>query len=1263
MDTEAPTAVIGGAPSGVTNETSATLTVSGADVVSYRHRVNGGGWSADAAVGAPLTLSGLDDGPVTVEVLGADAVGNWQQAPTAATWTVDTEAPTAVILGAPEGTVIETGATLHVVGDDVSAYRFRRDGGAWSEPLDVQAPIVLKDLPDGQIVVEVVGADDVGNWQITPTAATWTVAFPLVAVIEGVPPERTNDTTATLWVSGERIVSYAFELSGSGWSDPLPVDAPILLEDLEDGAYVLRVIGGTAEGRFQEVADATMAGWTVYTQAPHATLAGVPQPWTPDDHATIQVGGEEVVGFRYRLDGGDWSQTHAVAEPITLKALPEGLVAVSVVAVDDLGNWQREEDATEAVWTVDWTPPVAQLSGSPTSPTVETHLLVEVSTATGVVGYRYRLDDAPWSENFDVSTPIVATDLADGPHTLWVVGVDLAGNWQATEDATEATWEVDAAPPSGPPVVSGVPDAVTNQTGATLTVSGDRIAAYRWQMYGAWSSWRDVAEPVVLEGLSDGQIEVVFQGRTALEVAHPTDTVVGWVIDTSPPKVITLSGVPKEVTNVNHAEIGIGPEDIAWYRYALDDLPFSDPIPNAGPLVLKDLADGSHDLRVYGANHLGTWMRPEDAAKAKWAVDTQPPTAVLFGVPDHETTATDLAVEVGGVDVVAYRYRLDGGAWSNDLGVHELIKANELTYGDHLVEVVAADAVGNWQTLPTAHGWRIVDPVVAYTITPTSPGVIKSDHARIDVWFDRSMRAEGMWIYGDLAASATPVWESPDHLVLYLDGQLPTGLELTLEVGVMPQHGDEAIVTSLWDVFAPMDVVHVDAGAICERTCDGTVAAPYFDLADGLAAAGDGGAVWVAGGLYTANNLPVPVGVSLYGGFAWTFDEHDPEAFPTEVVGSTTESVLGLPAHTLRCPDWVRADGVIAHLEVVSPDGGTAVAALTVDSGCTAHLRDLSLVARDTAGSAQGTGSYGLYAPAAASTVKPSRKRWTRLHATSMGVRAYSTAGANINGRENVEIVGGTYVGGGGSYSYGIRLHLGYESEITYARVDPGRGNVNGRGIQVNGGGARIHGNVVRGGNENTTPAIGLWLSGPEHFEVTSNAVDVRHVPGAFSVAMLVPNGQAFNASVRSNTLRGRGIAVYFYGPPHEDTVFSNNIIVATSYAFYAPYDFAFSNLSFNLVQALRMVYDAACGPDACTIAEFEALGSGVGNVAGDPMLADPANADYRLTSASPCFAKAGGASAWGEGIDATGKPRTRAAGCVLDDTPGWSLGAYEYDD
>jgi len=64
-----------------------------------------------------------------------------------------------------------------------------------------------------------------------------------------------------------------------------------------------------------------------------------------------------------------------------------------------------------------------------------------------VFSYQYSLDGEPFSANILKTTQIIRDGLADGPHTVSVIGIDAAGNQQPASAPTTASWIVKATKP------------------------------------------------------------------------------------------------------------------------------------------------------------------------------------------------------------------------------------------------------------------------------------------------------------------------------------------------------------------------------------------------------------------------------------------------------------------------------------------------------------------------------------------------------------------------------------------------------------------------------------------------------------------------------------------------------------------------------------------------------------------------------------------------------------------------------------------------
>lgn len=93
-------------------------------------------------------------------------------------------------------------------------------------------------------------------------------------------------------------------------------------------------------------------------------------------------------------------------------------------------------------------PPIVVLSNLPANPTGVNSADITVG-GEDVVTYKYKLDNGSYSAETPVSSHIQLSSLADGSHTLYVLGKDSAGNWNPEISATTHTWTVSTIVTSG----------------------------------------------------------------------------------------------------------------------------------------------------------------------------------------------------------------------------------------------------------------------------------------------------------------------------------------------------------------------------------------------------------------------------------------------------------------------------------------------------------------------------------------------------------------------------------------------------------------------------------------------------------------------------------------------------------------------------------------------------------------------------------------------------------------------------------------------
>ena len=157
-----------------------------------------------------------------------------------------------------------------------------------------------------------------------------------------------------------------------------------------------------------------------------ATIDGEPPAVTNETTATLTVGGPEIYGYKYRLNGGAWSAERAPVKTVGSIILAGSTATVTITGhgwsngdvIDIFGSKQQEYNGTFTISNVapdtfDFT-----VTGAPASP------------ATGKIIARR-------------PETIELTGLTTGVYTVEVIAKNSAGTWQGESQATASkTWAV-----------------------------------------------------------------------------------------------------------------------------------------------------------------------------------------------------------------------------------------------------------------------------------------------------------------------------------------------------------------------------------------------------------------------------------------------------------------------------------------------------------------------------------------------------------------------------------------------------------------------------------------------------------------------------------------------------------------------------------------------------------------------------------------------------------------------------------------------------
>jgi large repetitive protein len=460
VDTAAPPAAIESGPPALTSLTSAEIAFSSEDPgAGFECRLDSGEELDFQPCASPESLSGLDDRAHELEVRAVDAAGN-AGPPASHTWTVDTTAPTADIIAAPNAAVAHNTAQFGFTSNEPgSSFSCRIDTGDFQP---CSAPQDYSGLGDGPHSFEVKATDPVGNTGVVDSHA-WSIdtAAPTVTFDNG--PDFLDDekivtvaTAAFDFHASEPGSSFQCRLDSGQPADFVACSSPKAYEGLSDGPHTLEV---RATDQLGNQGPAAAYAWNSDIVAPTVSFDGGPSGQTGSDAAEFTFHASEAGDFECRLDGSGDDPYEACASPHSYEDLSEGPHKFELLFTD---AGDREATASRT-WTVDTIAPEVDITGGPTG-TVTSSLASLTFTVSGGGPAQCSWDGGSFS---GCSSPASRSGLGDGPHSLVVRSTDGAGN----EGTDSRSWTVDRTPPQTN-LVSG-PPATTSTGDATLTFSAD----------------------------------------------------------------------------------------------------------------------------------------------------------------------------------------------------------------------------------------------------------------------------------------------------------------------------------------------------------------------------------------------------------------------------------------------------------------------------------------------------------------------------------------------------------------------------------------------------------------------------------------------------------------------------------------------------------------------------------------------------------------------------------------------------------------------
>ena len=581
-------------------EVGASVVGSYNGVVLFWNTANGGGTytatytiaEGNAHQTSPLQISG---------VVITDAVGNPSAAGSGIDIqkTIDADtpsAPTTVTLLDPINNANKTAATLHITGEAGTTYNYSIDDATPGSPIAGSGALTGGDLTvsgidvsgfaDGLLTVSVTLTDVAGNTGSTGIDTATKDATPPNAPIITIPASSpvvinvANKSTQTLSGAAEagsiveiyvnNLASTVTKVATNGTfiftnEDLRAFGAGIVSDTDYSSAKVATVKASDAVGNFSVESnaisytqDATVPSFTMQYYSDEGLTASLadnkrlkqgtyyikitssePLNSTPtifiDAEGTANDVTDSATVF---ISGNDYRYARLIAfDTVAVGGILEN---ISITGADVAGNPATSVDptneATKAAYT-DTVAPTAAISGQPVSPTNSNSVDITVG-GTDVTHYQYKLDGGSYGIEIPIATHIILSGLGESQHTLFVIGRDVAGNWQAEPGTATLTWTVDTQAPTA--TLTNTPNSLTNQTTTDITVGGTDVTHYQYKIdTGLYNSETAVATHIVLSGLSGGAHTISVIGRDVAGNLQLEANAISysWTIDTAVPSV------------------------------------------------------------------------------------------------------------------------------------------------------------------------------------------------------------------------------------------------------------------------------------------------------------------------------------------------------------------------------------------------------------------------------------------------------------------------------------------------------------------------------------------------------------------------------------------------------------------------------------------------------------------------------------------------------------------------------------------------------
>ncbi len=288
-------------------------------------------------------------------------------------------------------------------------------------------------------------------------------------------------------------------------------------------------------------------------------------------------------------------------------------------------------------------------------------------------------------------------------------------------------------------VVSNVPSSPTASTSAALTVGGQNVDFYMYQLNSnAWSAEQPATSPLALSGVPPGTNTLSILGRSQYGGYLPSSNAltVSWVVDSNAPATV-VTGAPATPTAANSAQLIVSGAGVSNYHWTLNHSFYIPSAPVTTPIILTNLNVTQAVVSVLGEVG-GVFQSTNDPTTVAWTINP------LYGYDMSSLPAVRSLVYTNlGLGTVTFNW--DGTSGSGVLEPAGWYTAR-ITLSDSLgdtnfaVVLVQIDALSGGSTV-----------LADFNRGPQSP----SARGRWAVWQDQS---DGNWeVYAQDVTSNNPI--------------------------------------------------------------------------------------------------------------------------------------------------------------------------------------------------------------------------------------------------------------------------------------------------------------------------------------------------------------------------------------------------------------------------------------------------------------------------------------------------------------------------